>query len=343
MSPDQTVLFSPTRRYRPYLAALREIGFDVTPSLATLGLTEAQLLDPETRVPRDQAVRWFQSTLEAVNRPDIGLMAAERFEPSDFGVLGYLLRHAEHPLAALRYLTRFARLLADTAEGEVVVADGEVCATLGMSGGRAFFPEGADFAAGVFVRLIGQLSGGAPPRSVWLPRPAPLDAMPYRRLFGGGVRFAPEQRAIVLRYEQRALTSLSPESDALLSKFLEQHAEGVLARLPALGRFGEQLRSVLDGQLERGDTGIERAASALGMSERTLRRKLASLGRSYRELLDEVRRDRALALLSRGEHSIAEIAQRIGFGDATAFTRSFRRWTGQTPSQQVRERVARAR
>jgi AraC-like DNA-binding protein len=71
------------------------------------------------------------------------------------------------------------------------------------------------------------------------------------------------------------------------------------------------------------------------MSERSLRRHLSEAGTSYRELVDDVRKERALCLLE-AEQSISSIAQHLGFSDATAFARAFRRWTGRAPHTHLR-------
>lgn len=68
------------------------------------------------------------------------------------------------------------------------------------------------------------------------------------------------------------------------------------------------------------------------MSARTLRRRLAERGSSYRELLDEARRSLALQRVLDADASFDEIAAALGFNDLSAFYRSFRRWTGNTPA-----------
>jgi len=68
------------------------------------------------------------------------------------------------------------------------------------------------------------------------------------------------------------------------------------------------------------------------MSPQTLRRKLAAEGTSLREIRETVLRDAAVTALVQGEEPIAEIAERMGFSEPSAFTRAFRRWTGSPPS-----------
>lgn len=73
-------------------------------------------------------------------------------------------------------------------------------------------------------------------------------------------------------------------------------------------------------------------ASALGISVRTLQRRLSARGLSYRCLLDEVRRQRAEVELRHRERTIADISRRLGYSDPAHFVRAFRRWTGKAPS-----------
>jgi len=72
-------------------------------------------------------------------------------------------------------------------------------------------------------------------------------------------------------------------------------------------------------------------AAALGMSERTLRRRLAAEGVRFQQLLDEVREPLARALLTRTSLPVAEVGRRLGYSGATTFIAAYRRWTGHTP------------
>jgi AraC-like DNA-binding protein len=327
-----SVMYSSTQRYRPVLAALRELGVDVDQALSAVGFSEKELLDPNTRVPRERVVALTRQLLPLTSRHDIGVLAAQRFVLSDIGLLGYILRHSEHALGALGRFERYARLVADATLCDVQVTEGQVRVALGLSGARALTREGVDFSVGMLVRAVQECAGPtAHPLRVTLPRPRPKELGPYRALFGAGVQFdAPD---IELRFDEATLRQPCPHHDAQLLAILEQHAQLLLARWPSPDALLEQLRGLIGAQLAEGEPSLTRLSEQLGMSERTLRRKLTELGTSYRELLDLVRRDRALALIGEGKHSILSIAQRVGFNDATAFTRSFRRWTGVVPSR----------
>ena len=90
--------------------------------------------------------------------------------------------------------------------------------------------------------------------------------------------------------------------------------------------------------LPKGVPTARRVASALGMSERTFARRLQAEGTSFRQLVDDVRRDMARSYLSDPELTLAQVAYLLGYADQSAFSNSFRRWTGQSPRRFRSER-----
>jgi AraC-like DNA-binding protein len=331
-----SLLASATQRFRPLLVALREADIDPAVMLSALGVSESMLLDPATRVPRERTVLLTKRLLELAPSPQLALRAASLSELRDLGVVGYLARHSDNALQAIERLVRYARLIADAAHFALEVRDGEVHFIASLLGERAFMPLGVDFSTATVVRTIELLSGGrARPLSVDLPRPKPRELAPYRTTFGPVIRFDSER--VVLRYAEAPLRAPCPDADPQLAAILEEHAARVLSAMPPPTTLYEQARALIGREIERGDVRANSVAETLRISERSLRRKLRDAGSSYRALLDEVRCERALALLDQQKLPVGEVAQRLGFSDATAFTRSFRRWTGRAPSEHVRD------
>ena len=160
-----------------------------------------------------------------------------------------------------------------------------------------------------------------------LPFPEPEHAALYRELFHAPVRFGCPQAAVVV--PATWLSIESPFADhALYRGALQQVHRG--ARLLQ----GDQLLAARVEQLlaRRGARlGLSNAARLLGVSERTLNRRLADQGTSFQTLVNHSLRARALALLQDRELSVAEVAYTLGYGDAANFSRAFRRWFGQPP------------
>ncbi|MCY1179300.1 HTH-type transcriptional regulator VirS [compost metagenome] len=113
---------------------------------------------------------------------------------------------------------------------------------------------------------------------------------------------------------------------------LRQHTEALLARLPSEG-LRARVVALLGAQLARGEPDRGALAAALGLSERTLQRRLADEGSSYQQLLNDTRRHLAERHLEEGRLPIAEIAVLLGYSEPSVFFRAFRQWTGLTPGE----------
>jgi AraC-like DNA-binding protein len=121
--------------------------------------------------------------------------------------------------------------------------------------------------------------------------------------------------------------------NATLLSILEAHAAQVLQALPSESDLLARTRQITRALLPEGEPTLEAVAAQLGLGSRTLQRRLRGAGVTFRRLVDEVRRDCALAQLERSDTSVAEVAFSLGFSDPSAFTHAFRRWTGRTPGQ----------
>ena len=101
---------------------------------------------------------------------------------------------------------------------------------------------------------------------------------------------------------------------------------------PEADDFSEVLRNVLRTELLRGECSVEDLAEQCMIHRRTLSRRLRAEGTAYRRLTDEVRFEIACRLLSNRSMTFAQIATTLGYSEASAFTRAFRRWSGQSPA-----------
>ncbi len=321
--------------YRPLLELCREANVDIASALRDSELTEAEILDPNTRIPTERARAFGKRLIALVGDPELGLRAAERFRPEDADLVGYLVRHSPNLIEALIALARYVRLLGDAAEASVERADGRVTVTIGLAGGRRYLPEAADFIVAVLVRGVREITGDAANLvEVRLARPEPREREPYRRYFRAPIVFDAEQNTVV--YGEAALGVPFRESDPRLRAILERRAEDVLATLPAPQSLAEHVRASIGRRLGLGEVGLGTVARDLAVSERTLRRRLRESGLSYRVLLDAVRSERALSLVAERRYTVTMMAQLLGFSDATSFARAFRRWTGSLPHEYTR-------
>ena len=121
--------------------------------------------------------------------------------------------------------------------------------------------------------------------------------------------------------------------DPVLRTFLEGQADAILANMPARTGVAVDVRRALASRIGADGTRMSAIARHLGISERTLQRRLADDGVSYQELVEEVRRAAAGRYLDESALAIGEIAYLLGYSEPAAFHRAFKRWYGTTPEQ----------
>lgn len=153
----------------------------------------------------------------------------------------------------------------------------------------------------------------------------------HRRYFDAPVRTGCERNALILRTADLDLpfAGHNPELLAILDPSLAAS----LGEIGAQSSLAGQVKIVIRHRLASGKPDIAVVARELGMSERTLQRRITALGTSYRNLLDEARQELVRHLLSEGENGMDEIAFLLGFQDTSSFYRAFRVWEGVTPAQ----------
>jgi AraC-like DNA-binding protein len=144
------------------------------------------------------------------------------------------------------------------------------------------------------------------------------------------VRFGQPENALVFDASllDQPLASADPASLRLLSEECDRRLRSLWSRAGLVDRVA---RLVI--RSEGGLRSLEEVASALGVSERTLRRRLTEEHTSFAALRDGALRERASLLLKEHDLSVDQVARRLGYSNIGNFIRAFRRWTGQTPAR----------
>jgi AraC-like DNA-binding protein len=124
-----------------------------------------------------------------------------------------------------------------------------------------------------------------------------------------------------------------PTSDPALLQLLEEQASTLLALHPPPRDTEARVRTLIGSRLHEGDFSLQSVAEQLGYSPRNLQRHLRSIDRSFTQILDELRAQTAKYYLRDPEIPVGDVAGRVGYEEASSFTRAFKRWTGSTPLQ----------
>jgi AraC-like DNA-binding protein len=119
-----------------------------------------------------------------------------------------------------------------------------------------------------------------------------------------------------------------------LLNVLTDYAEKLLKKISTKGNIQDQVRNFIRHNLEDNDAlDVKIVANKLNMSRHTLYRKLKKEGVSFQSLAEDVRQAEAKRHLEENSVSISEVAYLLGFSELSAFSRAFKRWTGESPAQ----------
>jgi AraC-like DNA-binding protein len=314
------------------IANVEERGFDVGPIRRLPGLRGRDLTDPDALFAGAALEEAWQLAV-AITRDDaLGLHLAEQLPRGALDLVEYAFRASKTLAGSLDRMARYGRLINDRLAMRVLCGTGERRFLVGEPDGRPLDRQRAELSLALVLRLARETTAsGLAPVEVSFVHPAPEDVSEHRRFFRSPLRFQSGVSEIVFSEADgsRSLGSADPALAGVVARRLEK----LLARR---GRpQGESLtggvRHWLAGELGQGDISAAQAARSLGLSERTLSRRLAGEGTSFRAVLDRFRRETAVALLHDRALGVAEIAFFLGYSEPAAFHRSFKRWTGKTP------------
>ncbi|HEU4674775.1 MAG TPA: AraC family transcriptional regulator [Motilibacteraceae bacterium] len=324
----------PVHFVRAALRGVREQGLDQAPLLAAAGIPGALLDDARARVTPEQYSRLVQRAWDALDDEYLGL-GPGRSRRGTFAMMCLATVHGRDLRDAVERAVAFYRLFDDSpgiALNEDRSDDGAGLARLVLDQRRLTADPDHLLAESLLViwhRWSSWLVGRRlPVREAAFAYPAPPHAADYGALFGIAPVFDAATTGLAL--DAAALDLPVVQDEASLRRFLRRAPADLLVRPQDAPSTAERVRRVLDRATAE-DLGVDAVAARLLVSGPTLRRRLAQEGTSFQALKDAVRRDRAIVLLSRGDLPVEEVAARLGFSEASAFSRAFRRWTGAPP------------
>jgi len=310
---------------------LHSLGKDPALVLSQVGLMPSLFENPDERIPYLQASRMLAQCVSATGCEHFGLLVGERAGPSHLGVAGFLVRSAPDVASALHDLLTNLDLH-DEGGTLTLVTTGEV----GMLGYAVCQPDAQaleqiyDLSLAVACNIMRSLCGPAwNPIQVMLSRHRPQDQRPYRRFFRAPIRFDAEQSA--LAFPAQWFKHKPSFADPMLHDHLEKEARDLHTQLNTTLLKG--LRPLLQRCLYSRQCSTTEIAKRLGIHERTLSRRLRAEGTSFQRELDASRYLVSRQLLIQTDTTLDDIAASLGYSDASAFSRAFKRWSGTTPAR----------
>lgn len=312
---------------------LEQQGCNAPALFEEAGLDFNLLESSEARYPVTRTTRLWQKAVAATGDEALGIKAIRHLTPATFHAVGLSVMASETLEQAFGRMRRFADLVTDASEIELLQSDSGFVVELKVKEGAQPAHQSTDG----FLCLLANAGKGLGdaslvPLRVELSRPAPqpqnLDL--FEKSFAAPLFFECATMRIV--YDLETVRTRLKGANPLVAEHLDQASQAAIERLKPAQSTSRRLRTWVSSQLGNGAPGIEQAAQHMNMSTRNLQRKLAEENTSLASIVDDIRQSEAQRRLKQTQDTLTAIALDLGFSDASAFSRACKRWFGKSPS-----------
>lgn len=312
--------------------ALSRAGVDEAVLEQQAGIPRHALENPDIRIPVSVWNRFLEKGREWSKDPAFALHLGEKISHSRMSVVAHVVFNSRTAGEGIRQYIRFIKL---ANEGDKVALEeqDETVGVVYMTEDPAFYSDLAmerNFSLAV-TRLRRYTNVNVSPVRVEFQHSAPPYADEYNRVFQADVLFDQARNRLI--FHKSALDLKLGKRSPHLYSGLVNYAEVLLGKLLRRRPYTRKARKWIVKCLSGGEVDIETVAQKMHMSRQTLYRKLKKEGSSFKEIMDDTRRQQAIHYLEQNEHSISEIAFFLGFSQISSFNRAFKRWTGKNPSE----------
>ena len=312
-------------------------GIEKARLLACTGMTEADLCKESCKIENDVYDLLMEQITLASDDKHFGLHMGQHMSLSAAGLIYQIVQSSRNVREALHYCAEFAMLGCSSIPIAIEEDEDAVHMVFRPVDAWKQYSEASlrHTLDGMLVFSLREF------HSLSLYREAPLAVHLERKeanrgyledVFGCPVLTGMDQNAILLSHEQAEQKVIS--SDYKLLQLLVNFANGKLQKeQQSAASFSQQVKSCILNMVRPAFPTVEQVASHLNMSVRSLQRKLKAEGKTFQELLENLRKDAAMNYLQNEEMSIGEVGFLLGYAEPSAFVRAFKRWTGVAPGK----------
>src|SRR5215475_10926968 len=315
------------------IARLQSAGVPVTELLRRAGLTPEVIADPEERLSVRSQIALLNEAAIALKDNCLGFTLARDFDPRELGLLYYVMASSQTLGDGLKRVARYSQIT-----NEAVVVRYQEGNRLIISLSYSGVPRHSDrhqieFCMFGVLRICRMLTGQKlVPQHFSIAHHRSGANSEMARFVGTKVEFGAQTDEFALDLNAHEVPLI--HADSYLNDLLLKYCEVALAdRRGDVSQLRTRVENAISSLLPHGRVVVDDVARSLGMSKRTLARKLSDEGLNFTEILQQLRRDLAVRYLDDRKLHISKIAWLLGFHEVSAFTHAFKRWTGKTPSE----------
>jgi AraC-like DNA-binding protein len=323
--------------FGPICEYLEAGGTSVSRRLTDLGISPDLLSSPEALVPLRPCCRFVDRTISLDGIEDFGIEVGSRTAVGEFGIFGMVLRESLTLKDLIEKFIKWVPLVDSGArawlESEEEADAIRFCIEHDVDVARAPVNE---YALMLLIDAVRMAAGSEwRPAAVWLNRPGSRGISKFEALADAAIHYSPDSVSFLIPCHllgepvRRESSPRGPASDA------ERSLESTASPEDMVGSVSYAIR----GGLSAGAPSLDEVADLAGTSRRGLQRDLQARGTSFRELVDRVRFEEAIAWLGNEKTHVSEIAYALGYTELSNFTHAFVRWTGISPTAYREERM----
>ncbi len=322
-----------------YVEVAQHLGLNVQQQLSQFGLNRAMLENPELRIPMTVVASLLESSAQASGCETFGLRMAESRQLSNFGAISLLLSHQPTLRAALDTVLKYRHLMNESLAIQVEESDRTVTLREEIAVDEQVpLRQSMELAIGVLHRFCGALLGpNWRPLYVSFSHPAPANLDVHRRVFGCRLEFGSEFNGIVCPTAN--LNVPNPSADPTMAKYAQSFVESLPGAVR--GSTLNEVRQAIYLLLPMGRATIGQVAQSLGITVRTMQRRIDECGTTYSDLYDEVRQELLIRYMDNPRYSLSQIACLLGYSTPSSFTRWFTGQHGVAPAKWRSQRTGR--
>lgn len=314
-------------------ARAEKAGLEIEPLLRKAGLTIQQIQDRDARISVKNQIKLLTLAANDLQDTFLGFHLACDFEPRELGLLHYVMASSDKLGDALQRAARYSRIVNEGIVLRYLIANNLTVISEYHGVARHSDRHQIEFWITALVRICRELTGmHLLPHGVQIVHRRQEDCSEFNAYVGCDIEFGAMRDAVVFPRTTIDLPVIG--ADRYLNDLLIGYCEQALAqRMATAGATRSAVENAIIPLLPHERICADDVARKLGMSRRTLARKLASEGLSFGVVVDQLRRDLAKRHIKDPALSISQIAWLLGFQEVSTFTHAFKRWTGMTPSK----------
>lgn len=312
--------------------ALTRAGID---AVTLLEESEIDLEDikqhPEARIEITKMTQLWHLAEAATNNPAFGLAVGKCVNPLHFRALGMLIMSCQNLAEAFNKISEFYSAVSNTAEVRLDRTPDKIGFVIQPLEGVEVSTLAIDAFYSSIIELCDQvLNDRSFVASLELTRAQPEFSKPWKDSFGEKVTFEAQQNCLWMHRQHLE------DNQVLSNPTLAMHSESaVKAYIQSfeISPWSKKVLQIIQQELVTGEPSLNTVSQTLGISSKTLSRKLKDEGAKYRDLLEQKRKELSVLYLRESDLALTEVAYRLGFSDVSNFNRAFKRWFGETPTE----------